>query len=396
MKICYLLNHPNDIPWPRLLAESLPQNVFFEILIMDFYSNDFYNWSSKLGKGKSLSPCINKKDIEGIFESYKSLIKKNIKVTHVTSVQAFSSITNDRNYDVAISRGKEFFIFPEFSKKSIALSMDRCHFARLIFLLPYYKNLKIFLQSEEWFKEERCENFNLNFFGKTITYDQLEKIRGSFEFVDIVGCYHEITKKIGKKEIRNQIGLESGQKIALVNFRKAEPAFTTHKTNEEFFKSSIENIVQLKNAGYTIVTRERTDKENISWDASRGLGNSFEKISHLVDLKVNSHSGFPSDVWKVVYASDLLLTMDVSGLCTKEALTCEIPMIMPYNDYFLEKINNFADTSVNPVFKDLIRENGICKSYSSFNASEQQKNLKKIKKRWYNTDINLFWKKVLS
>ena len=88
--------------------------------------------------------------------------------------------------------------------------------------------------------------------------------------------------------------------------------------------------------------------------------------------------------------------MDVSGLCTKEALVCGTPMMMPYGKYFIDKINQFSSNPVNPVFKSLIRSKAIVNCVDDIDYSGQKNMIKNIKKDWYNTNIDLFWKKVLS
>ena len=392
-KVCYLLNHPNDIPWAILLKNSKPANCDFKVFIINFAASDKYNWAAKTGKGKSINPCIQDRDIADIVKMYGG--EKTISI--INSELEFHNKVINENFDVAISRGKEFFIFKEFAKKSIALSMDRSFFIRLLHALPYYSNLKIYLQNEKWLDKDLCGNFCMAIGSTPGDYNIINNNLDKFEFIDIMGHYKHVLDKIGRDKIREELGFDRDEKIAFLNFRKASNPISAHRSNEDFFNKSREMIVKFKKAGYKILSRERLDKENISWDASRGMSNAIKSVEDLIDKKINGHDGFPPLVFRAVYSADVIISADVSGICTKEGLICRTPIFLPYDDYFLEKIKSKDHLDpVSPIFVDMINEGIITNTFDESLFSNYSENVEKFMSRWYNTDIDLFWKKALN
>lgn len=391
--ICYLLNHSNDIPWAIFLNKNKPSDINFFVFITNFTHSDMFGWQQKTGKGKSINPCMHAHDISAIKKEYGS---ENITV--LNSFNDFVSKVVKRNFDVVISRGKEFFIFPEFSKKSVALSMDRSFFIRLLHALPYYKNLNIFLQHEKWLDKDLCGNFCMSISGKPGDYSLIDKNMDKFKFVDIMGCYKSILDDIGIEKIRSDLGLKNNEKVAFLNFRKASTPISIYKTDNEFFKKSRSTILHFKSLGYKIISRERLDKENIVWDKSRGMHNAIKHVDDLIDIKVNGHNGYPPLVFRAVYASDIIISSDVSGICTKEGLICRKPVFLPYDNYFLEKISeknkNHLDP-VSPIFADMVNKNLIFNNFNEDSMTYFYNNVENFINSWYNTDINLFWQKIL-
>ena len=392
-KVCYLLNHPNDIPWAILLKNTKPSNCQFRVFIMNFHAQDRFNWARKTGKGKSINPCIQEKDIPEVIKAYGN----SEEITVINSEKEFNSKVVSQNFDVAISRGKEFFIFKEFAKKSIALSMDRSFFVRLLHSLEYYTNLKIYLQNEKWLDKDLCGNFCMAIGRTPGDYNLVNKNLSHFEFIDIMGHYKTVLDRIGKKEVRKQLNLDPEEKVAFLNFRKASDPISIYQSNEDFFETSREMIIKFKNLGYKIISRERLDKENINWDAARGMSNAIVKVEDLIDEKLNGHDGYPPLVFRAVYASDVIISADVSGICTKEGLVCRTPVYLPYDNFFLEKIKfNDSLDPVSPIFVDMVKKEIIANNYSESMFSNYYDNVEKFVNSWYNTDIQLFWKTVTS
>lgn len=392
-KVCYLLNHPNDIPWAILLKNSKPKNCSFEVFIINFASHDKYNWGAKTGKGKSINPCIQDRDMNDIISAYG----EDTNITVINSEREFHNKITDQNFDVAVSRGKEFFIFREFAKKSIALSMDRSFFVRLLHALPYYKNLKIYLQNEKWVKKDVCGNFCMAIGSTPGDYNIVNQNLDKFEFIDIMGHYKNILDSIGKEAIRSELGIKQNEKIAFLNFRKASAPISIHRTNQDFFNKSRDMIEKFKSEGYKILSRERLDKENINWDAARGMSNAISHVDDLIDTKLNGHGGYPPLVFRAVYASDIIISADVSGICTKEGLVCRTPVFLPFDDFFLEKIKEKDHLDpVSPIFVDMVNKGIITNTYDERLFSNYNENVEKFVSRWYNTDIDLFWKKALN
>ena len=93
----------------------------------------------------------------------------------------------------------------------------------------------------------------------------------------------------------------------------------------------------------------------------------------------------------------MIISADVSGICTKEGLVCRTPVYLPYDNFFLEKIKfNDSLDPVSPIFVDMVKKGIIANNYSESMFSNYYDNVEKFVNSWYNTDIQLFWKTVTS
>jgi len=167
-KIAYLLNHPNDIALASIFYKTKPEDVQVKIIMTNFFAMDKYSWGSRVGKSKSLDPCIRPSDYDDIKEIYPEG-----DIIICKSEQEFINETTSGKYDICVSRGRELFVFPEWADKTIALSMNRCYFNRLLDVFPFYKNLNVFLYSDEWKKESSCGNFCMD---PRNSYDQVNEL----------------------------------------------------------------------------------------------------------------------------------------------------------------------------------------------------------------------------
>ena len=322
MKIAYLLNHPNDVPAALILYRTCPIDVKLQVILINFRANDKYNWFNRVGKGKWLEPCIQEHDLNDIKKLYDSN-----DVIDCRSEGQFDNLI--KAYDISISRGREYIVLREKTKKSIALSMNRCHFNRLVKILPEYKNMQIFLYGPAWLKQDLCGNFQMEY----VNYDDVNNNLEKFQTIDIMGYYYEYLKEIDKDEIKKELGIPLDRKIAFLSFRMAEEDFTAYRDLDEFMEKTTKMIHEFKDRGYYILCRERKDKAN-SLDISR----KYKEVEHLIDKKIDGHDGFPPLIYRAMYISDILLLSDVSGICTNEAVMCRTPVYMPYEKYFLDKL----------------------------------------------------------
>tara|TARA_R100001082_G_scaffold109286_1_gene86150 strand:- start:1796 stop:2992 length:1197 start_codon:yes stop_codon:yes gene_type:complete len=388
-KVVYLLNHPNDVPLAILLYKTCPEDVQLDVILTNISTYDEFGWGSKGRSPKFLEPCIQEKDIVDI----KALYNPE-QIFDCRGVSEFKQRV--KKYDVAISRGREFVVLKELAKKSVALSMNRCYFNRLLDAIPYYNNLKVFLYGPAWLEENLCGRFQMD----QHDYSSVEKCMSSFKTIDVLGYYYEHLQKLGKSKIKQELGLPHDKKIAFLSFRMAEPAYSVHRNVSEFLQKTEKMLLEFKERGYYILSRERLDKPNVAWDKRRGVYGKIDEYfnSGLIDIKMNGHAGYPSLVWRAMYASDILLLSDVSGICTNEGILCRTPVYMPYDKYFLDnklEIYHNEKDPINPVQRDMIKKGFVFNEFNQKNVDFYKNNIEEFVKQWYNTDIKSFWKEVL-
>lgn len=394
-KIAYLLNHPNDVALAALLYKTCPDDADLSVILTNFHAQDKYNWHAKMGKGKWIEPCIQEHDLDDIKKIYEPG-----KIIDCRNEHDFYNIT--QHYDILMCRGREIVVFNEIANKTISLSTNRFILTRLLDVFPYYKNLQVFLAGPDWLREDLCGKFQMGIRGnKTHNYETFNKYIDKFKTIDLSGYYYDYLRKTDptKEKTKIELGLPLDKKIASVSFRMAEPDFSISKDEHEFFSKTKEMMQEFKDKGYYIVTRERLDKPNVQWDIRRGTHNMIDKIPHLVDKKINGHGGFPSLVWKLMYASDILLLSDITGLATYEGILCRLPMYMPYDDNYVSSkltLDHSDPNPVNPIIREMIKENLIFNKLTDDNLEHFYKKIEDFIKPWYNTNVNLFWREILA
>ena len=368
--IC-LLNQPRDISLVKLIKEISP--VPITIIVTNFSDKDEYQWS----KSKNLQQCISDSEtqslvneIDGVMVCKKAPVLKDYMA----------------NCEVCISRGREFFVFKEIAKRNVALSLNRCYFNRLIDVLPHYKNMKVIMNSDKWL-DKCCGNFMMG----NNSYVELEKNRNCFKGVDVLGYNYEWLKKETKSQIRHRLQIPIDSKIAFISFRMAQKEFSIHRDANTFMSTTKREIERLKENGYYIISRRRMGQHDMDYykvtnapDISR-----YGEISHLVDMEMNGSDGFPGTIWEGLYASDLLLLADISGICHYEAALCRCPVYMPF-----DTIHNINE--LNPATRDMFKRGLIFNELTEENLEHYQIKIEEFVKDWYNTNVDLFWKEVLS
>ena len=200
---------------------------------------------------------------------------------------------------------------------------------------------------------------------------------------------------IGRENIRRELGFPSDKKVALISYRRADGWHTIFKSDEEFFQASIESIKMFKKLGYYIVCRRRIGIDDIT---SRRSNSSeitrYHEIKPLVDAEVNGWSGYPNLLYKACYASDVLVMIDTSGICQREASITEIPTYMPYdeNDEFtMNQINNEWE----PGMRDMINFKVVSNNLEDLFSDRFKKNLADYNKKWHSGNCDVFWKEII-
>jgi hypothetical protein len=367
--IC-LLNQSRDISLVKLIKRISP--VPLTIIVTNVTSVDEYGWS----KRKNLQQCINNEEIL----SLQNEIDDVIVCRDIPTLKEYLS-----DCEVCLSRGREFFVLKEIAKRNVALSLNRCYFNRLLDVLPHYKNLKVMFNSDRWLEEKYCGNFAMD----KHNYGQVDKYKDSFRGVDIMGYNYQHMVEQGKIDIKRKLKVPLDSKIAFVSFRMAQKDFSIYKDADAFIDTTKREIERLKAENYYIISTRRLGKHDMEYYKATNAPDitRFSEIEHLVDIEMNDSNGFPGTIWDALYASDLLLLSDISGICHYEAALCRCPIYMPY-----DKIDNI--NKLNPATRDMFNRGLIFNDLSKIEYYQDE--VENFVKDWYNTDVDLFWEEVLN
>lgn len=379
MKIAYLLNMPRQVPFASLIAKTCP-NVC-KIIITNFHKNTEFN----LGKNKYLDGNLQDENIEEIRNEHKNTILCNSYLEFINAM---------KDVDICISQGREYFIIHPDNlpnvKKYIALSLDRCYFNRLLQVIPEYKGkLDIFMHSHAWFEENECGKYLMD----NIGYEVLEQYKKHLFGLDFLGEYKNLLKSYGLYKIKEELGIPLDRKVAILSFRKAENKFTYYKSDEEFLKATEDMVKQFKEKGFYIICRRRVGKNDINHYQQKAASDGYSRIAPYIDKEINGFGGFPSLVWKLVYASDVMLMSDHSGIALLEGALCKT---IPYMNYTENEFTKSQFENLAPATKELVRDCFMSGEYTEDEHEIKLNKLAKFNKKWYNTNINLFWEKVLN
>ena len=100
-----------------------------------------------------------------------------------------------------------------------------------------------------------------------------------------------------------------------------------------------------------------------------------------------------------MYASDILLLSDTTGLATHEGILCRLPMYMPYDSKFINTklaLDHNDRNPINPIMREMVNKNFISNKLDDDGKCHTNSNIEEFIKYWYNTNVDLFWKEILS
>jgi len=373
-KVLFLLNNPKDLSIARLLFKISPIPIQF--IITNFDARDKYGWK----KPKQLECWFSDDSIKDI----KLALRDNITIC--TSEKDLQELW--RESDVCISKGREFFVLKSPSKRNIALSFDRCYFSRLLDILPYYKDaLTIVLSSPIWLDEKFCGYYEMD--PKKHTREYIDKYRKNFKFVDISNYYYETLQKMGKENIRKELGLPLDKKIAFFSFRMSTDQASIHKNTDDFVCASKKMLEKFKEDNYFIISRRRMGRQDLLWykNTNHPEVSRFKEIFHLIDMEINGFGGFPELIYRGIYASDIMLLSDLSGIARTEGLFCRCPIYMPFE----KNKENIGRISYFPIIKDMVDNGIIFNEYNQSSMDEYYKNVENLIQKWHSYDLDGFW-----
>jgi hypothetical protein len=395
-KITCLINMPRQIPFAKILHKTCP--VKLKIVVSNFSATSEFTQLLQLRKTKRISSCLNSENIEDL----KDHFGEDLAVCN--SIAEFDNAISSS--DICLSDGREFYIFiPKFNiKKYVALSTAYVY--RLMQVLPIY-NGKLFIcagsKSQLEFNIKEMRGWNnavtepiLNNLKKV--FSNLSESKSLSE-IDLNPFFYEsgfmqenynILEKQGKEKVREELGLPLDRKIALFSCRKGTPQTTLFSSDQELVSQNENALKKLKDMGYYIVCRERNGNN----DRGSHQQNVMSDIcsSELIDKRMSSFKGFPSEVYKLCYASDLIWLADLSALGSIEGLICQKPCYVPY---IKELSNEFLD-GLSFAFKDCIESGHWFNDLTEKNISLSEEKAISLKNKHYNANIENFWKDVLS
>ena len=369
MKTCFLINHSRDLPLVSLFKKECPVDV--DVIVTHFRHGTEYNY----GRHKEIRIFFSEQELDEVKNTFDNSII-------CRSYQQFKELIS--NYDVAVSRGREFIIIKPFVKKAIALSLNRTYLDRLIDVLPEWGDkLKIYLSGKAWYDEKQCNNF------LSITdrhYDVIKHQHKNFGVFDLTQKYYELLSNIGKENIRKQFNIPLDKKVAFLSYRKeVVEELSLWRNEREFLDKTKEMICKFKDMGYYIISRRRLDLDSVTYYKQTNSVNlwGFEEVKHLIDMEMDGNEGFPNTLWKVMFCSDIHLLSDNSGIANIEAANTKTPVYMPYGH------NNFSN--LNPPLVDMIKNNLVFNEIDSNTINNFNKNIDSFINKWYNYDKE-FWK----
>lgn len=375
-KLIYILETPKDLSLALILHKTSP--VPLKIVITTFTASDKYGWK----KPKHMSPWFSQADIEALRgEVGNSLVVCN-------SERELNETWE--NCDICISRGREFIVLKSPVRRNIALSFSRSYMDRLMDVLPYYgERLKIVLFGDRWLDKNVCGNF---LSGKH-DYSEIEKYRKNFYDADVYGYIYDVLESVGKVEIRKELKLPTDRKIAFLSLRMSVDDWSIHNSPNSFMKTTKRMIEEFRDRGYFIVSRRRMGQQDLSWYANSGHPevSRFRDISHLIDMEMNGYGGFPDLIWRAIYASDVFLLSDISGIADFEALLSRRPIYMPFE----RKEEVMSRLNIVPTIKEMVEEGIIFNEFNDNNLATHQRNICGFIKKWYNYDMDKFWRIVM-
>ena len=390
--ITCLVNMPRQIPFAKILHETCPHKL--KIVVTNFSAVSEFTKILQWKKHKSFAPCLSPQDIEELKEDFGD------DLTVCNNSSSYDKALSD--CDICLSDGREFIVLlPQAFKIKKYVALSSAYISRLLNVLPIY-NGKLFItcESETNYNDiiqsyysntpESEKSKILNVYKKV--FPNLENCQ-SFEDIDLSTFFiksgfmsenYNFLKKIKKDAIKKELGIPVEKKIALFSCRKAIDSITFFDSDKHFISQNKAALQELKDLGYYIISRKRTggnDKGSRQQTASEPL----LKLG-LIDKEINSFKGFPSMVFKLCYISDVLLLADISALGSIEGLICKTPSFLPSIKY---------PDNCQSIFKHMIEEGACFNKMTHESLSKAQKNINKVKNKWYNFDISLFWKNVL-
>jgi len=382
----FCINRATDISLAQILYVHKPHNVELKIVATAFYtSGEFGEWK----KPKSLTKWLKNEDVEAIKNFFKN------DYHHCDSPKQLKELFRD-NSAPGIFPGREPFVIKDICENgATCLSAVRDYFNRFLDVHHFYKSrdIKIFLDSDAWVNKEFCGNWRMyepGISGYKQDYQYLEDNRSSILFCDPYNSYKVLLDEFGRDKIRKHLNIPLDKKVAMVSLRRGDANLTYQKNDNEFFENTIEKMRELQEDGFYIISRRRNSVDDlISRRVNSAENTRYQEFEKYIDLDLTGWDSFPNKIWQACYAADLMLLADMSGICRREAIVCELPILLPkYNKQAYEKNYN---KGWDPAMQDLHKRGLFSESVEECLSEEYLKRLKEHKKIWHTGDADLFW-----
>lgn len=381
MKIVQLLNQPRDIPLALLLEKTCPHSI--RNIINNAQSKDEFGWP----KPKHLERCLTESETNNA----KRLLKN---VTECTKVETLKRELSGA--DICLSRGREYFIFNSPAKKNIALCFNRCYYGRFLDILPRYNGrLKILFFSPAWMSREYCGNFEMNNHTQhkksKYDYDYAYQFKPHYLYANPFDYYWQYLKARGKEQVKKDIGLPPDRPIAFLSLRMSEKLFTIHDGRDEYVQTTIKMLTEFKEKGYYIISRRRMGRHDMveAKATKKPEIYRYEEMAPYIDIEMNETTRFPGEIWEGLFASDVMLLSDVSGISYIEAALMRCPVYMPHRG----SINNIDVLC--PAVRDMFIDGLMMNEYNDATVTKWRGSIETFLGRWYaDGGIKHFWQEV--
>ena len=386
----FCINRATDISLAQILYLHKPHDVEMKIVATAFHSNsEFGEWR----KPKNLTRWLKNEDIKAIKEFFRGDYQQCDN-----SRQLKELFKKDNS--VGIFPGREPFVIKDICENgAICLSAVRDYFNRFLDVHHFYKtkDIKIFLNSNAWVDEKLCERWQMYEPGindYSQDYQYLKDNESSILFCDPYNSYKTLLDELGRDKIREQLKIPLEKKVAMVSLRRGDANLTYQKNDNNFFENTIEKMKELQQAGFYIISRRRNSVDDLVNRRVNSAENTrYQEFAKYIDLDLTGWDNFPNKIWQACYVSDLMLLADMSGICRREAVVCELPILLPKYDE--EVYNRNYNNGWDPAMKDLHSRRLFVTTVEECLSEEYLKRLKEYKKMWHTGDADLFWKKLL-
>lgn len=382
-KVVFVVNRATDISLAQILFHTKPSSVNMQIVATVFSSSGDFSWK----KSKNLQVWLQNEDLENM----RSFFKDNLIIC-----QDYKSLKGvfDNN-SIGLFPGREPFVFKNLCKKIVCISGVRDYFSRYLDLIQLgSSHVKVCLNSSTWLNEGDCRSFGMGTSENyTQDYNFINKNIEKFFFADPYCDFKKILDKIGKEKIKKSHDIPLDKKVALVSLRRGDHNLTFHKSDKDFFNSTIEKLKELRDKGFFIIARRRLSVDDVKNRRKNSAENvRYDEFKKYIDYDMSGWSGFPSSIWQACFVADLMLLADMSGIARREGTVCLTPILLP--EYDIDTYNKNMKTW-DPGMVALHESNLMSKEIDLLFRKDYKNRMIEYNKKWHSAGCQNFWKEII-
>ena len=394
----FCLNRATDLSLAQILYWNLPEDFDMKIAATTFYvESEFYEWK----KPKRLDCWLSEADGRLLQQFF------GVDLVQISTPDELKQLFNEVFPDaIGIFPGREPFIIKDICNNgAICISAVRDYFNRYLDVHYYYNNvtsepkkIKIVLDSDKWLDEETCGSWYMCEPGiRDVVWDEykqdyeyLKNNNSSFMACGPYNSYKDVLGQLDKTQVKEMYNIPLDKKVVLVSLRRGDSNLTFHEDDSSFFDHTLEMMAELKRKGFYIISRRRVDNDDIVYRRANSAEiTRYHEFEKYIDLDMSGWSMWPSRIWLACYLSDLMLLADMSGICRRESIICDLPMLLPKYDKEVYERN--YKNGWDPAMRNMHDMNLFATNIEECLSEEYLKRLKKHKKMWHTGDASLFW-----